>query len=166
MRKKDVIALGILEGHFNNEQQARQYCEHHGLKVEFKSMSSKGAFLMKISNREGWISPKSWVDNHLSELRRQFGELSDRLGNLGEPTSGPTSVETTIDKPLCLFLPVPGERPTANGIARSFLNGLRMSGLDRRVEVVDSSHIYSECDSVEDGSLERILVDAIMSLGK
>lgn len=166
MRKKDVIALGILGGNFNNEQQARQYCEHHKLKVEFKSTGSKGTFLMKISNHEGWISPKSWVDNHLSELRRQFGELSDRLGNLGEPTSGPTPVETTSDKPLCLFLPVPGERPTANGIARSFLNGLRMSGLDRQVEVVNSSHIYSECDSIEDGNLERILVDAIMSLGK
>lgn len=166
MRKKDAIALGIIEGHFKDEQKARQYCEHYGLKVEFKSTSLKGTFLMKITNREGWISPKSWLDNHLAELKRQFSELSDRLGNLGEPTSEPTSVETTNDKPLCLFLPVPGERPTANGIARSFLNGLRMSGLDRKIEVVDSSHIYSECDSIEDSSLERILVDAIMSLGK
>lgn len=166
MRKKDAIALGIIEGHFNNEQQARQYCEHYSLKVEFKSTSSKGAFLMKVSNREGWISPKSWVDNHLAELKRQFSELSDRLGNLGEPTSEPTSVETTDDKPLCLFLPVPGERPTANGIARSILNGLRTSGLDRQIEVVNSNHIFSEYGSINDSDLERTLVDAIMSLGK
>lgn len=166
MRKKDAIALGIIEGHFKDEQKARQYCEHYGLKVEFKSTSSKGAFLMKISNREGWISPKSWLDNHLAELKRQFSELSDRLGNLGEPTSKPTPITTSELKPITLFFPDKGEKLTINGIVRAVLNGLRVNYSNYPAEIIDTDLIYSEFETLNDEGIDKAFVDAIDSLRK
>lgn len=152
MRKKDAIAYGILEGNFVNEQQARFYCETNNLKVEFKSTSSKGAFLMKVSDREGWITPKSWVNNYMSELRRQFSELSERLENLGEPTSEPVQVQNVDRSPIILFSPTPNQRDKIyfDDIAQSILRGVRESNPENEIMIrgrrMGSERLFSSAD--------------------
>lgn len=168
MRKKDTLALGILEGHFRNESQARLYCEQHNLKVEFKSTSSKGAFLMKLSHKEGWITPDSWVQNHVSELRRQFSELSDRLRNLGEPTSGPTSDQETSMEGIILFVPPKDslESVTFKDIAKGVVAGVQQS--QPHVPIVINGRTSGPIcfDSIESPDVTQALAKAMASLSK
>lgn len=168
MRKKDTLALGILEGHFRSESQARLYCEKHNLKVEFKSTSSKGAFLMKLSNKEGWITPDSWVQNHVFELRRQLSELSDRLRNLGEPTSRPTSDQETNVEGIILFVPPKDslESVTFMDVAKSVVAGVRQSQSNVPIVINDRTSGAICFDSIESPDVTKALAKAMASLSK